>query len=73
MPGVGQNIALHALLATRDFAFLISAFPIHSASFYPILLHTYLVMCILHNDSVFCEIVLMSFDFPGPYVPFTIN
>ena len=36
-PDVAQNIALHALLTAGNSAFLISALPVHSTSFSPIL------------------------------------
>ena len=34
-PGVGQYIAIHAVLASRDSSLLVSALPVHSPAFFP--------------------------------------
>ena len=51
-PGEGQNIALHAWPAARDFAIQTSAFPVHSAS----TIHVFCkhaVTCNVNSDSGF--------------------
>ena len=44
MPGVGENDVLCALTAARNSAFIISAFPVHSASFFSDPLQTYMAL-----------------------------
>ena len=42
LPGLGYNIALHALSAAGNDVFLISAFLVHSTLFSPVLLKFYM-------------------------------
>ena len=55
-PGVGQNIALHALPAARNFAFLVSAFSVYSTA-----VSVYVCVCVcLYVCACVCECVCVS-------------